>query len=89
MVSLDGLRYAKYARSMPSPLNDAVAAEVRAEVARQALTQQQLADRLGEGQWWVSRRLTGDVAWEIADLMRVAEALGVQVTQFIPAAVAS
>lgn len=67
-----------------SPLNDAVAAEVRAEVARQALTQQQVADRLGEKQWWVSRRLTGDVAWDVADLVRVADALGVPVAKFLP-----
>ena len=69
---------------MPSSLNDAVAAEVRAEVARQALTQQQVADRIGERQYWVSRRLTGEVQWEVADLVRVADALGVPITQFIP-----
>lgn len=69
---------------MPSPLNDHVAAEVRAEVARQALTQQQVADRLGEKQYWVSRRLTGETKWEVSDLVRVASALGVPITQFIP-----
>lgn len=74
---------------MPKPLNATIAAEVRAEVARQSLTQQQLADRLGEQQWWVSRRLTGLVPFEAAELVRVAEALGVPVTQFLPTEVAA
>jgi transcriptional regulator with XRE-family HTH domain len=69
---------------MPTPFNAAVRAEIRAEVARQALTQQQVADRLGERQWWVSRRLTGENPIEVLDLVRIASALGVPIEQFIP-----
>jgi transcriptional regulator with XRE-family HTH domain len=54
-----------------------VAANIRAEVARRALTQQQLADMLGVGQWWISRRLTGNVPISADDLVRIAAALGV------------
>ena len=57
--------------------SESIAANLRAEVARQNLTQQQMADRLGVGQWWVSRRLTGEVPVTAADLTRFAEALGI------------
>jgi transcriptional regulator with XRE-family HTH domain len=64
-------------RGMAELSNESIAANLRAEVARQNLTQQQMADRLGVGQWWVSRRLTGEVRVSAADLTRFAEALGV------------
>jgi len=72
---------------MSTSLKDSIAAEVRAEVARQDLTQQQLADRIGPpaSQWWVSRRLTGDVAIAADELVKIANALGVPVTKFLPA----
>ena len=60
------------------------AAELRAEVARQNITQQQLGDRMGVRQWWVSRRLTGDVPITVEDLVRFAAALGVPMSQFLP-----
>lgn len=67
-----------------------IAAEVRAEVARQNLTQQQLADRLGVNQWWVSRRLIEPVrdrkpptSISAAELVLIAEALDVAVAQFL------
>lgn len=69
---------------MPTPSSDVIAANVRAEVARQNLTQQQVADRIGGvGQWWVSRRLTGDTTITAEDLARFAEALNVPVTQLL------
>jgi len=66
-----------------------IAAEVRAELARQGLTQQQLADRLGVRQWWVSRRVAEDgsrrpVAITAAELVLIAGALRVPVGQFLP-----
>lgn len=74
---------------MSPDVTDTVASEVRAELARQRLTQQDLADRIGEGQWWVSRRLTGTVPFAVAELVRVAEALGVPVERFIHGEVAA
>lgn len=59
-------------------------AELRAEVARQGLTQQQLADRLGVRQWWVSKRLRGHVQVSADELVRLAEALGVEPAQLLP-----
>lgn len=40
-----------------SGLNSAVAAEIRAELARRQWTQVELAAKLGEDQMWLSRRL--------------------------------
>lgn len=74
-----------------------IAAEVRAEMARQRLTQQALADRLNLTQWWVSRRLLesdkkAPTPIGAAELVLIAEALGVPVGQFLapvtPAAMA-
>lgn len=70
---------------MPTTTTEFTAAELRAEVARQALTQQQVAERMGEGQWWVSRRLTGDAQITVDDLVRFAAALQIPVTQLLPA----
>lgn len=65
-----------------------VAAEVRAEMARQEISQQALADRLGWQQSRLSRRLTGGktaVPFTVAELGAVAAALGVPVAHFLPA----
>lgn len=72
-------------------LNDtaqAVAAEVRAEMARQGVSQTALAERLGWPQPRLSRRLTDGktaVPFEVAELVAVADALDVPVIQFLPA----
>lgn len=62
------------------------AAEIRAEMARQQLTQQQVAERMGVRQWWVSRRLTEMVRISTDDLVLFADALGVPHTNFLPPA---
>lgn len=69
---------------MTTPVRDHVAAEMRAEVARQQLTQSQLGERMSRPQWWVSRRLTGAVPFTTEELVMFAEALGVPVTRFLP-----
>jgi transcriptional regulator with XRE-family HTH domain len=68
---------------MPTDLRDTVSAEVRAEMARQRLSQQALAGRLGEKQWWVSKRLTRSIPFTIEDLERIAAALDKPVTHFL------
>lgn len=66
-----------------------VAAEVRAEMARQRVSQTALAEKLDVSQAYVSRRLAGDVAFDVAELDDVARILGVPVEQFVAASTAS
>jgi transcriptional regulator with XRE-family HTH domain len=60
-----------------------VAAEIRAELGRQRLSQADLARRLGVSRPWVSRRLSGQTALSIPDIARIAHELGVAVTPFV------
>lgn len=60
------------------------AREIRAEMGRQGVTQEVLADRLGCTQRLLSRRLTAEVPIDTAELDRIAKALGVPVTNFLP-----
>lgn len=46
-------------------------------MARQQITQQQLADALKREQTWVSRRVSGRVGFTINELFAVATALGI------------
>ena len=68
---------------MPTDLRDTVAGAVRAEIARRRMTQQGLADLLGVGQWWVSKRLTRSIPFTIEDLERIATALELPPAYFI------
>lgn len=61
---------------------DAVAAEVRAELARQRLSGVRAARALGWSQNFISVRLRGAVAFDVNDLQALAELLDVPVTQF-------
>jgi transcriptional regulator with XRE-family HTH domain len=62
-----------------------IALEVRAEMTRQSITQESLGARIGWDQRRVSRRLTGEVALDVAELATIADALGVPVTKFLTA----
>lgn len=70
---------------MTHTLAEHVAREVRAEMARQRVSQLQLATRLGLSQPQISKRLTGRLEFRPSELDAVAELLGVPVTQFLPA----
>jgi transcriptional regulator with XRE-family HTH domain len=59
-------------------LNAAVAAEIRAILARRGWKQSQLAERLGVHEMWVSRRLRGVNAISVDDLERIAAALDIK-----------
>lgn len=61
-----------------------VAAEVRAEMGRQARDNTWLARRLDVSEMWVSRRLRGITEFTADDVVRVAEALAVSPAQFLP-----
>lgn len=62
----------------------AVAAEVRAEVARKQISQDKLAAQVGCSRQALNRRLTGATPFDVAELAAIADALGVPVTQFLP-----
>lgn len=66
-----------------------VAAEVRAELARQKVSQETLCQRIGMSQSTLSRRITGDYPFDTTELAKIAEALGVTVTRFMPDGVAA
>lgn len=55
----------------------ATGANVRAEMARKGLSQTALAELLGISQTAVSKRLRGDTPWDINELIRAADTLGV------------
>lgn len=66
---------------MPSSYTESVAAEIRAEMARQRITQRDLAASAGLTTAYLSRRLTGDVALSTEDIERLAGALGVPISE--------
>jgi transcriptional regulator with XRE-family HTH domain len=59
-------------------LRQSVAGEVRAHLARRRLSGRQAALRLGWTQPYMSRRLTGDVPFDVADLEAIGDLLGVR-----------
>jgi transcriptional regulator with XRE-family HTH domain len=66
-------------------LQDLIAAEVRAEMARQRVTGGRLAAELGVSAAWVSTRLAGITEFRVSDLERIAVALNVPVSRFLTA----
>lgn len=66
-------------------LSWSVASEIRAEMARQGITQSILADRLTVTQMWVSRRINTDRRTPITldDLDRIAGALNLPAASLI------
>lgn len=71
------------AAPIPQTLTQRIAAEVRAEVARQRVTHRELGDRIGLSQPQVSKRLSGALPMDTVDLERIANALGVPVDRFL------
>jgi len=68
-----------------STLNDDVASEIRAWLGRRRLTGRQLAARIGASQTWVATRVRGEQEMTLADLERIAEGIGVDVYDLLPA----
>lgn len=64
------------------PLKDRVAGEIRAFMARHNITQSSLAPLLGWSQQYLSRRLTGAVPFDVADLDQLSRAFDVPVEDF-------
>ncbi len=67
---------AESASERPS-LNDLLAAELRALMARTGLPQAALAERLHVAQPQISKRLRGQIAWSIPELELVADLFGI------------
>ncbi len=59
-----------------------VAAEVRAHLARQRISGRRAAFALGWKQPYIARRLSGEVPFDVTDLAKLAELLGLPVTSF-------
>lgn len=61
-----------------------VGANVRAEMARHRITQDQLATALGISQPQVSKRLLGEIAFDVDELEIASRLLGVPASTFLP-----
>lgn len=69
----------------PNTPSKLVAAEIRAEIARQGLSQRIVTSRLHVSGPWLSRRIgsTADVDLTFEDTVRIAEALNVSVQRLV------
>lgn len=70
---------------MASNLSEKISSEVRAELARQRLSQAEVATAMGRSQAYLSRRLSGETPFDVDDLDRLTEILGVPVTALLGA----
>jgi len=70
-------------RVTPSSV-DGVIEEIRVVMVRRKMTQHLLAQKVGEGDPWVHRRLTGRAEITVRELYRIAEALGADVRELLP-----
>lgn len=69
-----------------NPVVERVAANVRAELARKGITQTDLAAKLAKSQPFVSRRLSGLVPFNVAELAAIASVLDITVADLVVAA---
>ena len=63
-----------------APLRSVVAGEIRAWLGRRDMTRAELERRLNRAHPYLSRRMSGDIAFDVDDLEGIASALGVSVT---------
>jgi transcriptional regulator with XRE-family HTH domain len=66
------------------PLNKRVAQEIRAEMARQRVSQTALAEVLGRNQTYVSYRLTCKKPLTLDEVEEIAEVLRIRVDRLFP-----
>lgn len=67
-------------------LREAVAATLRSELARNRISASRVALAIGKDQPWISRRLTGQVAFDLDDLDAITEVLGISPSELMDAA---
>lgn len=65
-------------------LREQVAEEVRALLARRQMNGAKLAAAIGRSEMYVSRRLRAETAFDLDDLQRIAEVLGVAPLDLLP-----
>lgn len=65
------------------PFRQVLAAEVRAHLARQQLSGRALARLIGESPTWAARRLSGSTAMDADDLERIADVLGISLSELL------
>ena len=65
-------------------LQDLVAEEVRAQLGRHRMSARRLALAAGWSPMYVSRRLSGELPFSIADLEAIAAVLNIPVTRLLP-----
>ena len=65
---------------------ETVAGEARAALARRRITQKQLAKDTGRSQTYWSRRLSGEIALDVADLAVIARVTGVPMADLVAGA---
>jgi len=68
---------------VPQTPTAAVGANVRAEMARRKVSQQQIAAALNLSQAAISKRLAGVVPWDVNELVTVATALEVPLSTLL------
>lgn len=61
-----------------------IAEEIRALLARRRMSASELARVIGVTQPYISRRLTGDTPLDVDDLAKIADALGVHISDLLP-----
>lgn len=71
---------------MTTGVSHTVADNVRAEMARRKVSQRAMAEALGTSQPALSRRLTGEVAFDVVELASVAQLLGMDPRDLLPTA---
>lgn len=62
---------------------DEVVDELRAEFARQKISQDKVARRLGHNQQWLSRRLRGEVPFYLPDFYDICQIVGLEPDEVI------
>lgn len=63
---------------------EVVAAQIRVLIAREDTTRSAVAEAVGIGQPGFSRRMAGEVAWSLSDLLAVAKHFRVPLSTIIP-----
>lgn len=68
---------------MAGSLPQYVAAEVRAQLARKRISGTALAEKMNVSGAYISRRLTGEVPFDVADLEQIGQILDVPAIRFL------
>lgn len=68
---------------MTDTLNGRAAANIRAELARRRITQEEFAERIGMGRTAVTAMLAGQTAITLPKLERIADALDVEPSKLL------